>query len=200
MTTTSTKTIADMKVQFVMVLLVVLAGDQQSEVNALQEHHLEVVQLLRLNAANLGIEAVHTEGVVEELDRDHDTGDDNAVNGERVHRDFPTLNQAIDIDEREDEAFCTTVRVLQNPARYAKRPCSPFKIVVNRNGRLAESREWSDLGNRDELRLTAATVGTSSCCLTTFPRIQDRTVIRLCFSQESIGTREGRDERDPSSL
>lgn len=42
-----------MKVQFVMVLLVVLAGDQQSEVNALQEHHLEVVQLLRLNAANL---------------------------------------------------------------------------------------------------------------------------------------------------
>ena len=132
-----------MKVQFVMVLLVVLAGDQQSEVNALQEHHLEVVQLLRLNAANLGIEAVHTEGVVEELDRDHDTGDDNAVNGERVHRDFPTLNQTIDIDEREDKAFCTTVRVLQNP----------FKIVVNRNGRLAESREWSDLGNRDELIL-----------------------------------------------
>lgn len=80
MRTIGAKPIAYMKAQFVVILLVVFARDQEGEVDTLQKHHFQVVQLLRLNSSDLRVEAVDTERIVEEFDCDHDACDNHAMN------------------------------------------------------------------------------------------------------------------------
>ena len=69
-----------MKAQFVVILLVVFARDQEGEVDTLQKHHFQVVQFLRLNSSDLRVEAVETERIVVEFDCDHDACDNHAMN------------------------------------------------------------------------------------------------------------------------
>lgn len=80
MRTIGTKSIAYMKAQFVVILLVVLARDQEGEVDTLQKHHFQVVQFLRLNSSDLRVEAIETERIVEEFDCDHNACDNHAMN------------------------------------------------------------------------------------------------------------------------
>ena len=62
-----------MEIQLVVVLLIVFACYQKSEVDALEKLHLQNVHLLCLNTSYASVVAVVTESIIKKLYRKHNT-------------------------------------------------------------------------------------------------------------------------------
>ena len=88
-----------------LVLLEYLRQYAQAEIDLEQELRLEVVHLLDEHPPDLGVVRVVVIRVVEEFGGQENGRDDDSVDVELGEEEVVTLDEPIDVDEREDEAF-----------------------------------------------------------------------------------------------
>ena len=101
-----------MQAKLVVILLIVFTRDKEGKINLLQKLHVKVIQFFNWDSSNESIGCTVIEGIIIEFDSQYDTDNNDTMDGKRIHRHMATLNESINIDQRENEAFDTTMRVL----------------------------------------------------------------------------------------
>lgn len=87
------------------VLLENVGIDVKAEVDPEEEFHLEAVHLRYQDAADLGVVGVVVVGIVEELGGQQDGRYDHSMNVEVGKEKVVPLDETVDVDQSQDEAF-----------------------------------------------------------------------------------------------
>ncbi len=103
-----------------MVLVVQLRRDVEGEVDAEEELNLEGVHLSRGHSSNLGVVSIVEVLVIEELGGEHNTSDGNAMDIQLRKEEVVALNEAINVDQGENEALGAARCVLVDALKVAQ--------------------------------------------------------------------------------
>lgn len=123
--------------EFAFVSIEEIRGHMEGEIDHVKELELQEIEFSGGDSANASIIGIIVVGVVKELCSDHDASDEQAMDIERGEEEAGILlNDAIQIDDGQDEALRAAVGILHEP----------FQIGLDRDGRRTTCVEHSQLG------------------------------------------------------
>lgn len=118
--------------QLPIVHFIVFVGDIEIEVDHKEEFYFQRIDLFTIYAAHLTVIGVVEVLIIKKLGRQHDGGDNEAVDAERVYDQILVLiDQPIHINETQNEALLRASRIFGNT----------LQIVLDRDGGRAEGVE-----------------------------------------------------------